>query len=149
MCSSDLPAGDYNTAKEITLNNITIKDNTTCNNDLTFQISIDDPGQCNDLIRKSPTNNQATITIRDDEVHPVITTNLPDLEYHYGQTVPAITFATNPTNATVTWTNSNTSIGLNSSGNGNLPSFTAKNERRRSEERRVGKECRSRWSPYH
>src|SRR3712207_8432362 len=23
------------------------------------------------------------------------------------------------------------------------------NERRRSEERRVGKECRSRWSPYH
>lgn len=124
-----IPAGDYNTAKEITLNNITIKDNTTCNNDLTFQISIDDPGQCNDLIRKSPTNNQATVTIRDDEVHPVITTNLPDLEYHYGQTVPAITFATDPTNATVNWTNSNTSIGLNSSsGNGNLPSFTAKNE---------------------
>ncbi|BAR52368.1 repeat protein [Tannerella forsythia KS16] len=124
-----IPAGDYNTAKEITLNNITIKDNTTCNNDLTFQISIDDPGQCNDLIRKSPTNNQATVTIRDDEVHPAITTNLPNLEYHYGQTVPAITFATNPTNATVTWTNSNTSIGLNSSsGNGNLPSFTAKNE---------------------
>src|ERR1041384_4397186 len=24
-----------------------------------------------------------------------------------------------------------------------------KNDRRRSEERRVGKECRSRWSPYH
>ena len=24
-----------------------------------------------------------------------------------------------------------------------------KNEYRRSEERRVGKECRSRWSPYH
>ena len=23
------------------------------------------------------------------------------------------------------------------------------NEKRRSEERRVGKECRSRWSPYH
>ena len=26
---------------------------------------------------------------------------------------------------------------------------TNENERRRSEERRVGKECRSRWSPYH
>ena len=24
-----------------------------------------------------------------------------------------------------------------------------KNEKHRSEERRVGKECRSRWSPYH
>ncbi|MGP1462678.1 InlB B-repeat-containing protein [Tannerella sp.] len=124
-----IPAGDYSTAKEITLNNITIKGNTECNTDRTFQISIDDPGQCNDLIQKSPTNNRATITIQDDEVRPTITTNLPNLEYHYGQTVPAITFATNPTNATVNWTNSNTSIGLNaSSGNGNLPSFTAKNE---------------------
>ena len=29
------------------------------------------------------------------------------------------------------------------------PSTEAGNEKRRSEERRVGKECRSRWSPYH
>ena len=28
-------------------------------------------------------------------------------------------------------------------------SFDPKKEHRRSEERRVGKECRSRWSPYH
>ena len=28
-------------------------------------------------------------------------------------------------------------------------SLTAKETGRRSEERRVGKECRSRWSPYH
>ena len=27
--------------------------------------------------------------------------------------------------------------------------YTLSNARRRSEERRVGKECRSRWSPYH
>ena len=26
---------------------------------------------------------------------------------------------------------------------------TMKNKKQRSEERRVGKECRSRWSPYH
>ena len=30
---------------------------------------------------------------------------------------------------------------------GSLPKETAKKDR--SEERRVGKECRSRWSPYH
>src|SRR5438876_10110473 len=30
-----------------------------------------------------------------------------------------------------------------------LAAESARNERRRSEERRVGKECRSRWSPYH
>src|SRR2546421_12060393 len=27
--------------------------------------------------------------------------------------------------------------------------FSARNTKQRSEERRVGKECRSRWSPYH
>ena len=31
----------------------------------------------------------------------------------------------------------------------NLPVFDAVAEAGRSEERRVGKECRSRWSPYH
>ena len=30
-----------------------------------------------------------------------------------------------------------------------LELFMEANEGRRSEERRVGKECRSRWSPYH
>ena len=30
-----------------------------------------------------------------------------------------------------------------------LKSYSAADWRRRSEERRVGKECRSRWSPYH
>ena len=27
--------------------------------------------------------------------------------------------------------------------------FSKENKEKRSEERRVGKECRSRWSPYH
>ena len=34
-------------------------------------------------------------------------------------------------------------------GNGNRRILSATNELTRSEERRVGKECRSRWSPYH
>ena len=32
---------------------------------------------------------------------------------------------------------------------GFLGVLSAQNDRSRSEERRVGKECRSRWSPYH
>ena len=31
----------------------------------------------------------------------------------------------------------------------NTPGMNDEKEHRRSEERRVGKECRSRWSPYH
>ena len=31
----------------------------------------------------------------------------------------------------------------------NIPAYQSANEQLRSEERRVGKECRSRWSPYH
>ena len=30
-----------------------------------------------------------------------------------------------------------------------IPDFRSSDEDDRSEERRVGKECRSRWSPYH
>ena len=30
-----------------------------------------------------------------------------------------------------------------------IPVLSSQLERSRSEERRVGKECRSRWSPYH
>ena len=38
----------------------------------------------------------------------------------------------------------NSSFWLNRYGNGSIASH-----QKRSEERRVGKECRSRWSPYH
>ena len=34
-------------------------------------------------------------------------------------------------------------------GNGDAAAVEAERRKMRSEERRVGKECRSRWSPYH
>ena len=37
----------------------------------------------------------------------------------------------------------------NSDAMGAVQEFLRKEKRMRSEERRVGKECRSRWSPYH
>lgn len=39
--------------------------------------------------------------------------------------IPASVFTSTPTGATYTWTNSDASIGLAASGNGNVPSFTA------------------------
>src|SRR5574337_2138026 len=36
-----------------------------------------------------------------------------------------------------------------SNGNGHVPSINELVHEGKSEERRVGKECRSRWSPYH
>jgi hypothetical protein len=44
-----------------------------------------------------------------------------------GITVAATNFVSTPTGATFAWTNSNTAIGLVSSGSGNVPSFTATN----------------------
>ena len=40
-------------------------------------------------------------------------------------------------------------IFLTSAAVGIFLSNSIKNKKERSEERRVGKECRSRWSPYH
>ena len=40
-------------------------------------------------------------------------------------------------------------IVVNKSGGAGAEGFLAVKEAKRSEERRVGKECRSRWSPYH
>ena len=40
-------------------------------------------------------------------------------------------------------------IGKNTLGGGKKMMVRLNNYNRRSEERRVGKECRSRWSPYH
>ena len=44
-----------------------------------------------------------------------------------GTLVPTSTFISNPTGGTMTWTNSNTAIGLAASGTGNTPAFTATN----------------------
>ena len=122
-----IPDGDYTTPQTLTLDNVTIIGNTICQNNRTFNISIDNPGNCNDLILRGTTINTATVTIVDDEPRPVITTSLPNLIYNHGQPVPGISFASDVAGATIAWTNSNTSIGLAANGTGNLPAFTATN----------------------
>lgn len=44
-----------------------------------------------------------------------------------GELIPESVLESNPTGATFTWTNSNTSIGLGAAGSGNIPTFTASN----------------------
>ena len=48
--------------------------------------------------------------------------------------------------STLTWSNTDTDAVITSVGEA---SAIAEDSMGRSEERRVGKECRSRWSPYH
>ncbi|GAB6122706.1 PKD-like domain-containing protein [Dysgonomonas termitidis] len=117
-----IPAGDYTTAKTLTLNNISIIGNTTCQNNRTFNISIDTEA-CNDLIQPGTIKN-AVFTIIDDDTPTV---NQPASQiYCSGASVPANTFvfsgSTLP-NTTYSWT-SNTNIGFGTSGSGNIPAFT-------------------------
>lgn len=62
-------------------------------------------------------------------VNPAAQVNQPaPISYCNATVTSPINFTTtNPSGTTFSWTNSNTSIGLVSSGNGNLPSFTATN----------------------
>jgi len=63
-------------------------------------------------------------------VNPTAELNDPaDQTVCNGSSSTAVTFTTNRTGGTTTysWTNSNTTIGLGASGNGNIPSFTAIN----------------------
>ena len=62
-------------------------------------------------------------------VNPAAQVNQPNSISYCNTTVTSpINFSTtNPSGTTFSWTNSNTSIGLAASGNGNLPSFTATN----------------------
>ncbi len=61
-------------------------------------------------------------------VNPTATaTQVSNQQVCNGSTQPAITFGGTVSGTTYTWTNSNTSIGLGATGNGNLPSFTATN----------------------
>lgn len=65
----------------------------------------------------------ATVT-----VHAPPTVNFePNLSICSGTIVPINSFASTPSGATFTWTNSNVAIGLAGSGSGALPSFTATN----------------------
>ncbi len=78
-----------------------------------------------DAICASPamiTSTGITITII-----PVTTINaISDIDV-CGGTIAASNFSSTPSGANYTWTNSNTAIGLASSGTGNVPSYTATN----------------------
>ncbi|MDP3468597.1 MAG: PKD-like domain-containing protein [Daejeonella sp.] len=61
-------------------------------------------------------------------VSPLPTVTVPpNLTFCEGSTIPEGVFLSTPAGATYTWTNSNTAIGLVSSGMNNIPSFTATN----------------------
>lgn len=58
---------------------------------------------------------------------PVIQ-NMADLTFCEKTEVPSIPIVSNPTGATIDWTNSNTAIGVPATGTGDFPSFTATND---------------------
>lgn len=61
-------------------------------------------------------------------VLPTPTMNpIPDMVFNNFQITPVIVFTSNVFNTSFSWTNSNTNIGLGSSGSGNIPPFTAIN----------------------
>lgn len=69
------------------------------------------------------TSGAATIT-----VNPLPSVTVPvNSTVCAGVTIAATSFISTPANATYTWTNSNTAIGIPSSGNGDIPAFTALN----------------------
>ncbi|SFT18553.1 Ig-like domain-containing protein, partial [Sphingobacterium wenxiniae] len=62
------------------------------------------------------------------DVKPKPTVNVVDnKDFCNGASSPVVTFGSNVTGTTYSWTNDNTSIGLAASGTGNLPAFTATN----------------------
>lgn len=54
-------------------------------------------------------------------------TDPSDISICSGVSIPVQNFLSNPVGATINWTNTNTSIGLASSGTGSVPSFSAEN----------------------
>lgn len=62
-------------------------------------------------------------------VVPVATVDFePDTTVYDGAIIPANSFTGSPAGVSFSWTNSNTAIGLQSSGNGSVPVFTAINK---------------------
>jgi gliding motility-associated-like protein len=61
-------------------------------------------------------------------VQPALTINSnSDFTVCPGEIIDPVDYVSNPPGATLSWTNSNTSIGLGGSGNGNVPAWTATN----------------------
>ncbi len=121
-----IPAGNYTTPQELVLNNITITDNSVCNDSKWTTLKIEPPSTCNDMLILGD-QNSAKITIKDDEPRPEITTFLQDTVYNSGEVVSPLSLTSDVAGATITWTNSNPAIGLAASGTGDIPSFTAIN----------------------
>lgn len=121
-----IPAGNYTTPREFVLNNITIIDDSICNDSKWTNIMIDAPSTCNDMLILG-NQSSAKITIKDNEPRPEITTLLPDTVYNTGDIVPSLSLTSDVADATISWTNSNPAIGLAASGTGDIPSFTAIN----------------------
>ncbi len=74
----------------------------------------------------SAISDSNTITINAG-ASPVTVTVPSNITVCNGTVVPSTVFASTPAGATYTWTSSNPSIAMPSSGNGNVPSFTATN----------------------
>jgi hypothetical protein len=68
-------------------------------------------------------SNSINITVN---AVPILTT-LTNKIFCVGENVPATSFNSLPAGATYSWTNSNPSIGLQASGTGSIPAFTATN----------------------
>ena len=84
----------------------------------TFLCELTSNTACPETVSSSGT----TITLA-----PVATINfISDINVCAG-TIPATVFSSNPPGANYNWTNSNTLIGLNASGTGNVPSFITTN----------------------
>ena len=75
------------------------------------------PGEC------------AVATTYTVEVNPVPSVTVPaNITVNDGDVIPATNFVTTPsTGVSISWTNSNTAIGLAAAGTGNVPQFTATN----------------------
>lgn len=85
---------------------------------ITATITVTPSGAC-------PGTSSVTYTITVNP-KPVITT-IPNQTFCAGDAVPATTPTTTPSGANISWTNSNTSIGLGASGNTSVSAFTATN----------------------
>jgi uncharacterized repeat protein (TIGR02543 family) len=123
-----IPAGDYSTPQELSIDNVTIVSYATCQNNRTFNITIDPTSICNDLILRGTDIYATTVSIIEEKALVEVTNPLPDTVVYPGQRLEAITWtATEPSGVTYAWTNSNPSIGLAAKGTGDLPAFTATN----------------------